>query len=158
MRQFARRIVDDHGPGIDIVPVPNGSAVFGSTDDFRTLQLARKMVGASQGALTTFDKLRWSAQMGKSHLKERSRDVNEHLRGLRVKEGGRRRAVIFDDVVTSGSQLCASQIKLQEAGIEVIGMYAVADVVDKGQRGSPPAWRTVVKTPRRQQDFLDMLD
>jgi len=153
-RHFAARITGEVGAGVQIVPVPNGSATIGNDNSFRTLDLARRIANASGTALTAFDTLRWHQTMGRTHLGERRRDVDDHIRALRVKPGGDHRVVLFDDVVTSGSQLFAAKTKLEEAGYEVARMYAIADVLDEGQRGSAPAWKTVTKNLSRMADFF----
>jgi len=144
----------DGGDGAIIVPVPNGNATIADDDLFQTLKIARGIASKSEGNLTAFDALRWSEPMGKAHKKERRRDVDQHLDALRVKPGCGKRVILFDDVVTSGSQLCAAKIKLEEAGYDVVGMYAILDVLDEGERGTAPAWREVKRNPMRIADFF----
>ncbi|WP_187967890.1 hypothetical protein [Aquibium microcysteis] len=143
--------------GATIVPVPNGDGVVGELNEFRTLQLAQA-IAARSPHLSAFDALRWQEQMGKAHRNERRRNVETHIGMLRVNPKSPKDVVVFDDVLTSGSQLCAAKIKLEDAGFNVLALYAVFDVLDDGERGSPPAWRQVTRHLARMADFFEGID
>ncbi|MER9125439.1 phosphoribosyltransferase [Mesorhizobium sp. M0959] len=153
-RMIADKILADGCAGAVIVPIPNSSGVVGSQHGFRTFDLARRIAASSGGQLIAQDHLRWNGVVGKTHLKQRARNVDEHMRGIAIVGKPDRKIVLFDDMVTSGSQMCAAKLKLEETGLEVAGCYAVLDVLDEGQRGTAPAWKSVTRNPTRQADFL----
>lgn len=156
LARFAQHIVAAH-PGVMIVPVPNGNATINSGEQFRTWELAEG-IAEKMPNLSAFDALRWNTPMGQAHRNERRRDVDAHMSALRIKPGCQKDVIIFDDVVTSGSQLCAAKLKMEEAGFNVRALYAIFDVLDEGERGSAPCWRQVRRNPMRIADFFADLD
>ncbi len=156
LARFADHITANHA-GAVIVPVPNGDGAVGVQSPFRTLQLAR-MLAANSPHLSAMDALRWHEPMGKAHKKERRRDVDAHMAALRIMTDCPRDVIVFDDVVTSGSQLCAAKLKLEEAGFNVLALYAIFDVIDEGERGSAPGWRQVTRNPTRIADLFESVD
>jgi orotate phosphoribosyltransferase len=52
-----------------------------------------------------------------------------------------KRIVLFDDVVTSGSQIFGSLRKLRDAGLEVVATYEIVDVLESAKRGDPAGWK-----------------
>lgn len=152
--RFADHMIATYPDGAIIVPVPNGDGVIGSEAAFRTFDLARR-IADNNASLSAFDALRWHAPMGKAHKNERRRDVDSHMAALRIKQGCPKDVIIFDDVVTSGSQICAAKLKLEEAGFNVRALYAIFDVIDEGERGSAPGWRNVTRNPVRIADLFE---
>lgn len=158
-RLIGEKIANDYGGGIEIVPVPNGDGIVGG-GTFRTLNISKLAAAKTGGRLSSSDLLRWAAPVGKTHLNERARDIDQHLRNLRINGRTDRPVVLFDDVVTTGSQLCAARIKLEEGGVKVLGCCAIIEVIDQvqGARGDAPGWRTVTRRPQRIADlFADHL-
>ncbi|MEI9417585.1 phosphoribosyltransferase [Mesorhizobium sp. Cs1321R2N1] len=155
---FATKMVADGGSGAVVVPIPNSSAVIGSQQDFRTLVLVRGIANLSGGALSYHDHLRWNGAVGKAHLNERARNVDEHMGNMAIVGKPDRKILLFDDMVTSGSQMCAATLKLEEAGFEVAGCYSVLDVLDEGERGTAPAWKSVTRHPTRTGDLFALLE
>ncbi|MES0098514.1 phosphoribosyltransferase [Mesorhizobium sp. M0019] len=155
---IADKVLADVGAGAVIVPVPNSSAVVGSQDSFRTLQIAKQIAARSGGHLIAQDHLRWNGAVGKAHLKQRARNVDEHMGRLAIIGKPDRKIVLFDDIVTSGSQMCAAKLKLEEAGFEVAGCYTVLDVLDGGERGTAPAWKSVTRSLARTGDLFALLE
>ncbi len=153
-RLFGARIAADHPYPVTVVPVPNGNGVAGQDNVFRTLQIANAVVGNGFPGSEARDMLRWHEEMGKAHLNQRARMVDNHINALRVTCGCDKRIVLFDDFVTTGSQLAAAKIKLTEAGFNVVGVYSIFDVVENGVRPEAPGWRIVERNPQRIADLF----
>lgn len=156
-RLFGTRIASDHPYPVTIVPVPNGNGVVGHNSNFRTLEIANAIVKNGFPGSETRDMLRWNQEMGKAHLNQRSRMIDNHVNALRVTCGCDKPIVLFDDFVTTGSQLAASKIKLTEAGYNVIGIYSIFDVVETGVRPDAPGWRLVERNPQRISDLFSQI-
>jgi orotate phosphoribosyltransferase len=60
--------------------------------------------------------------------------------------------VIFDDFVTTGSSMCAATRKLRDMGVSVVGRYALVEVLNPGERGGAPEWRTVTRELEEDSD------
>jgi hypothetical protein len=152
--RFADHILNNWGTNIIIVPVPNGDGVINSRSSFRTLDLVQRIATASRGQLQFGDALRWKEPAGKSHKNERARKVDSHIANLAVNPSDPRSVVLFDDVVTSGSQMAAAKIKLEEQGHVVHSCYAIFDVLDPGARGAAPCWTEIRRHPMHIADFF----
>jgi hypothetical protein len=153
-RLFGARIAADHPYPVTVVPVPNGNGVVGQDNVFRTLQIANAVVENGFPGSEARDMLRWHEEMGKAHLNQRARMVDNHINALRVTCGCDKPVVLFDDFVTTGSQLAAAKIKLTEAGFNVVGVYSIFDVVGNGVRPELPGWRISERNPQRIADLF----
>ncbi|TAA61881.1 ComF family protein [Shinella sp. JR1-6] len=154
---FAQKIEAEHGGGVLIVPVPNGNACVEYNEDFQTYRIARKIEQHSNGAIA-LDMLRWREKMGKAHLGGRRRDVWQHKQDLVIAKKTTRPIVLFDDVVTTGAQLAAARDVLTADGYEVVGHYAILDVIDKDARGDALGWRTVTRHPQDTADLFNAIE
>jgi hypothetical protein len=155
-RMFARKICADQPLGVTIVPVPNADGVVGSQNAFRTLQITNTIAAACGANYFSRGHLRWKATSGQAHKNERGRDLYTHRGNLQCSATGNgQRVVLFDDVVTTGSQMEASRQILTQAGFHVVGAYAVLDVLDKDARGGPYGWQVTTRDP---QDLADMFE
>jgi hypothetical protein len=156
-RRFAEKILLDHPLGAKIVPVPNGSAVVGGSDIFRTLDLARRIAAKGAPRLTAVPLLRWKEDLGKAHRGEKQRDVYRHKQNLGCVLPGTGRIVLFDDVVTSGSQLEASRQILTEAGYSVLGAYSIIEILDRDARGDAFGFKVTRRDPMDIASLFDDL-
>ncbi|TAX10758.1 hypothetical protein ELI07_15235 [Rhizobium leguminosarum] len=150
--QFGSRIRIKYGGGVTIVPVPNSDGLVSSSKGFRTYELAQHI--AKIAGCEASDVLRWKSALGKAHKGEKLRDADAHRSALKVMRVIDRPIVLFDDVITSGSQMYGSKLMLEAAGMNVVGMFAVAEVLDRGERSDAPGWRTAVRNPFSMVDFL----
>ncbi|MER9461969.1 phosphoribosyltransferase [Mesorhizobium sp. M0387] len=157
-RMIAEKILADGHAGSVIIPVPNSSGVVGSQEGFRTMDLARRIAASSGGQLFAQDHLRWNGAVGKSHLGQRARNVDEHMARLAIVGKPDRKIVLFDDMVTSGSQMCAAKLKLEAAGYQIAACYSVLDVLDAGERGTPPEWKLINRRLSRTADLLALFE
>jgi hypothetical protein len=156
-RRFRQKIMADHPYPVCIVPVPNGDGVVGQNNAFRTLQIARAIASRDLPGAEALDLLRWRELVGKAHLNQRARQVDDHIQALRINGTTGLPIVLFDDVLTTGSQMAASSQKMTEAGFNVVGRYAVFEVLEAGAQTDPPGWKTTTRNPLRIVDlFADL--
>lgn len=153
-RRFAAKIAADHPYPVTVVPIPNGDGVIGQNNVFRTLSIARAFVGVMNNGSVCLDLLRWNAPVGKAHLGQRARRVDDHLDALQINGGTQLPVVIFDDFLTTGSQMAAAKIKLEEAGFNVVGCYTIFERLDAGVPVNPPGWRIATRSVMRIADFF----
>lgn len=144
-RRFRVRIAADHPYPVCIVPVPNGDAVVAQNNSFRTLGIAKAIVAQGIPGAVVLDLLRWNEAVGKSHLGERSRKMSDHLNALRINGTTDLPIVVFDDVLTTGSQMAAAKVKLTDAGFNVVGCYTILETLEEGVRAEAPGWRIVTR-------------
>lgn len=150
----ATRLRETYGRGICIVPIPNSTAVFGQRGTFRTLELSKRVAQLVGSPACAKDILRWREAVGKTHLGERQRSVDTHKTLMKLNGTSELPIVLLDDVVTSGSQLAAAKATLEAAGMNVIGLCAFAEVLDKGQRSDPPSWKRTLRNPYSINDVM----
>lgn len=153
-RRFAAKIAADHPYPVAVVPIPNGDGVIGQNNVFRTLSIARSFVRVMNNGSVCLDLLRWNAPVGKAHLGQRARRVDDHLDALQINGGTHLPVVIFDDFLTTGSQMAAAKIKLEEAGFNVVGCYTIFERLDAGVPVNPPGWRIATRSVMRIADFF----
>ncbi|WP_327205648.1 phosphoribosyltransferase [Rhizobium beringeri] len=153
-RLFAAKIVANHPYPVAVVPIPNGDGVLGQANVFRTFRIATTIVNRMNTGSVCLDLLRWHAQVGKAHLNQRARRVDDHLASLRINGTTNLPVVIFDDFLTTGSQMAAAKIKLEEAGFNVVGCYTIFERLDAGIAVNPPGWRIATRQPMHIADFL----
>jgi hypothetical protein len=153
-RRFRQKIIADHPYPVCIVPVPNGDGVLGQDNKFRTLQIAQAIAANGVVGTVALDLLRWNEPVGKAHLNQRARNVDDHLQALRITGKTELPIVLFDDVLTTGSQMTASVLKLREAGYNVVGCYTVFEVVEAGAQIASPGWKVTTRNLARTPDLF----
>ncbi|MGO4133226.1 hypothetical protein ACEQ6A_01545 [Rhizobium brockwellii] len=150
------RIRQKYGKDVMLVPIPNSEGLAVGGRDFRTFELARQI--AKTAGCEVSDILRWRSAVGKAHKNERARDPDAHKAALKVMRRTEKPIILFDDVVTSGSQLYGSQLALEAEGMSVIGMVAVAEVLDRGLRSDSPTWKKAVRSPVSLSELMKDFD
>lgn len=151
---FAEQIMAHHPYPVAVVPIPNGDGVIGQNNVFRTLRIATTIVNRMANGSICLDMLRWNAPVGKAHLNQRARRVDDHIAALRINGTTNLPVVIFDDFLTTGSQMAAAKIKLEEAGYNVVGCYTIFERLDAGVVVGPPAWKNTTRSVMRIADFF----
>lgn len=103
-----------------IIPVPNSHATVGSSDDFRTWELARRIAEQFGDNVTALDELRWTEVMPKAS-EGGPRQAYELYPKLHceLKADATIDRILIDDVMTSGGHLQASAARIQNAGASV---------------------------------------
>lgn len=153
-RRFAAKLMLDHPYPIALVPIPNGNGVIGQTNVFRTLSIASSIVRVMNNGSVALDLLRWNAPVGKAHLGQRSRRIEDHIAALEINGGTELPVVLFDDFLTTGSQMAAAKTKLEAAGFNVVGCYTIFESLDAGAQVAPPGWRVAARHVMRIADFF----
>ena len=101
-----------------LVPIPNSDATASSEATFRTQTLAEQLASSMAQGTQVIPALRWKEPRVPSH-KGGSRNPHVHLENLVVMEVPKAPIVLFDDVITTGSQLVAAYRALTAAGGDV---------------------------------------
>jgi predicted amidophosphoribosyltransferase len=97
------------------VPVPNSSACFGGTEEFRTLALARQIAAGIGDTVQVCAALRWKEPKDTAHQGGGTRDPQKLYEKLTVVQplpAGR--LALFDDVRTTGGSLVTAYRKLRD--------------------------------------------
>ena len=136
--EVSRFIVEKYGT-VGVVAVPNSSAVEDNAVFF-IKQLVSSVAALSDGRITAVDLFRWKENKGKSHEGRKNRDVAEHVANLRLLPHTPDRVVLFDDFVTTGSQMGACKSILEAAGFEVVGLCALFENLGREGVVDYPAW------------------
>lgn len=110
-----------------IVPVPNREGVIGADEKYQTLRLAELI--AKRAKAEAADSVRWREVRPKRHVAGGWRDPQVEYENLAVVELPRKPIVLFDDFLTSGSQLLATKRRLDEAGADVLFAITVGRAI-----------------------------
>lgn len=100
--------------GGTIVPIPNSEATR-KIDTFRTLQLAEMLAKSAGRGFTVSPCLRWRKPKDPAHKSSGYRDPDALVRKLVLTDTPQSPVILFDDVITSGSQMQASYYVLSAA-------------------------------------------
>lgn len=142
MKFVGRKAAEAIAGEVSIVPIPNGEMALGATGSFRIIELASMMVGSFEGRANVVDAIRWNKPRAtKQHEVKgwRSPDMFQPL--MRLAKRPKRPIVIFDDVLTSGSQSIAAVRFLRENDLEPVHIVTVAKA-GKTQFPEPFGWQT----------------
>lgn len=154
----ATHIRSKYGKNVCVVPIPNSGAVASNRKMFRTFEIASRIAALVGAPCQSSDLLRWRIAVGMAHKGERPRDVDAHKGQMKLVGTTPVPIVLFDDVVTSGSQLCAAKALIEADGMRVLGMVAVAEVVAQGERSDTPGWRVTKRNPFSISDIMDAFE
>lgn len=106
-----------------IIPIPNKSALAKNSDDFLTWTHAKGIAARLSGKAEAIDALRWKYAMQQAHKTGGFRDPQLYFENLVVTKKPTKPIVLFDDLITSGSQMIACTRRLAEVGVKpVIGI------------------------------------
>jgi phosphoribosylpyrophosphate synthetase len=103
-----------HGP-ISIVPIPNSGMTVGAAGEFRIVRLANEMAEGYGADATVEPVLRWDSPREPAHLSKGPRSPEMFEPHLRLEGTPSRPVVLFDDVVTTGSQMIAAARLIRKA-------------------------------------------
>lgn len=113
-----------------LVPVPNKSALVGSNESFRTLQLAERVARRLPARLAAVPCLRWASQLEKARAggTRNTKTLVDNLRYVGP-ELDDRLVVLIDDAFTTGSSLRACAQVLASHGVTVQAAFCAGKTV-----------------------------
>lgn len=130
-RAIARKLSATVSGPFDIVPIPNSTATVEDFSDCRIFQHGRAIADAVGNGTKCVTALRWKNAKTPAH-EGGSRDPQVHFENLRVVEKPTRQFILFDDVLTTGSQTIAAYRRLVKAGVTpMLGMVVGRAVKDQ---------------------------
>lgn len=150
----AKQIIESCGNDVAIVPIPNSSAVIGDGAIFQTLRLARGVCHAIGADAQAVPLLRWKSQQEKAHEGGRKRDWATHYKNLEIAAKTNKKIVLFDDVLTTGSQMYAGKKILTDQGYDVHSMCAIASILEHGKRSDEFGWKVTFRHIMSQGDLF----
>jgi adenine/guanine phosphoribosyltransferase-like PRPP-binding protein len=118
MTDIGRRLKEHLAGPISIVPIPNSDMVVGATGTFRIVELAQDLARGYGPGAAVVPAIRWIKPREKAHKSNEFRSPDLYQPNMRLVENPKNQVVLFDDVMTSGSQMVASARLLTEAGFE----------------------------------------
>jgi len=148
---YADHILKTFGSHLVIVPIPNSNAIYGNNESFKTLDFASRIVEwarmlSVQSHIRAAPILRWRTAREKSHINytnESHERIKESLVvDRRITKNINQPIILFDDVLTRGTQKFAAFDKLTDAGLNVLGCYSVLEVIKyPPDRVDAPGWK-----------------
>jgi predicted amidophosphoribosyltransferase len=139
-RAIANKLKDSIAGEFVIVPIPNSTATIKDENDFRTLIHAREIAAAVGSRAKAIPALRWAEEKLPAH-RGGSRDPQIHLEKLRIVKKPELPIVLFDDVVTTGSQMIGSYRCLAAEKLVPVSGFSVGRAT-KEQKDSMLGWAT----------------
>ena len=112
-----RRLRDDIAGPISIVPIPNSGMALGAAGPFRSVELAKKVAAGFGANATVCEAIRWDAPRKKAHQNNDYRHPGLYEPHMRLVVRPKAPVVLFDDVLTSGSQMIAAARMLTKQGV-----------------------------------------
>jgi hypothetical protein len=114
LRGFGLRLREQLQKPITLVPIPSSNMSINAKGPFRSVTLAQFVaVGYGAGA-TVVPAIRWDSAKNKAHLSKQYRHPGLFQPHMRLVEKPAGSIVLFDDVMTSGSQMIAAARLLAE--------------------------------------------
>ena len=111
---------------VAIVPIPGSTMAVGAPGTFRIVDLATMFALGYGTKAKVVAAIRWVAPREKAHRQNELRSPDLYQPRMTLTEQPTRPVLLFDDVMTSGSQMIAATRFLREAGYEVVGGCIVA--------------------------------
>lgn len=131
----ARKINSLNLGDFDIVPIPNKIALKDCRGSYPTLAHANEIAKLVRSKPNVIDAMRWKTELPQAHKSGGPRDPTMYIDHLSLRERPKKPILLFDDLITSGSQMIAATRKLKRHGCNpVVGIVigrAVKDQRDK---------------------------
>lgn len=140
-----------------IVPIPNSEAIIGDRGSFRTLEHATGIANAvADNRANAVGALRWVRAKEKAHLGG-GRNPDAHFDNLGIAEKPDVPVILFDDVLTTGSQLIGAYRRLAKIGVVPVATIVVGRTTHD-QREHMIGWeQEQLETERQRIDLSDIL-
>lgn len=138
---IGRKLRKTYGDGskISLVPIPNSDAVAPSAVACRTDELAKQIAGGFGDGAVVEPLIRWKAARSPQHKSAGRRYPDQFQEQMILLGKPKHSVVLFDDVMTSGSQLIAGARLLAEAGYQPARAIVVGRVT-KTQEEKMVGW------------------
>lgn len=140
-----------------IVPIPNSGMAIGKSGPFRTTDLAEMFSKRFGSGAEVEPVLVWDKVRPKQHESSGFRHPDQFESHFRLISKPKHPIVIFDDVLTSGSQMIAAARFLSSKGYEVRSGIVAARAT-KIQHTPMLAWSTEAFPLDREGDEFDVSD
>lgn len=112
---------------ISIVPIPNSDMAVGRSGEFRILKLAHLLASGFGSGAAVVPAVLWDKpRPTKAHLGKEFRHPDLYEPHMVLGEKPQSQVVLFDDVITSGSQMIAAARMLAKNGFPPIRGLAIA--------------------------------
>jgi predicted amidophosphoribosyltransferase len=108
MRGMGKRLKEHISGRVSIVPIPNSDMVVGAEGPFRIVELANELARGYGNEAAVIPAIRWIKPRDKSHKSNEFRSPDLYQPNMRLLEKPKNQVLLFDDVMTSGSQMVAS--------------------------------------------------
>lgn len=129
MPAFGQRFTQDMKGPIDIVPIPNSNMAVGAKGPFRIVELATAFAKGFGKDAAVVPAIRWAKVRTQAHKKKEYRHPDLFEPDMRLVIEPARPVVLFDDVLTSGSQMIAAARLLLKNGVTPARGFVVARAV-----------------------------
>jgi hypothetical protein len=149
MPLVGRRLREDIEGPISIVPIPNSGMAVGQHGPFRSVELARKVAAGFGEGATVRQSIWWDTPRQKAHEGNDYRHPDLYEPHMRLGEAPEAQVVLFDDVLTSGSQMIAAARMLTKLGYAPQRGLVVARATKQQHEG---------KLWEKHEDTLDLSD
>jgi hypothetical protein len=123
---LGRKLREEIDGKISIVPVPNSGMALGVKGTFRCVELAQMVANGFGDDATVVPAIRWDEPREKAHKNKGYRHPDQFEPHMRLVKNPSDQVVLFDDVVTSGSQMIAAARFLTDKGFPPVRGLAVA--------------------------------
>lgn len=124
---------------VSVVPIPNSGMAIGEKGTFRNEYLGTLLAKHLGPGATMVPALRWKRKRAKAHMGKEMRSPDLHEPNLVLVQKPPNPILLFDDVLTSGSQMIAAARFLTTNGYPVIFATVVARVT-KEQHDAVVKW------------------
>jgi hypothetical protein len=125
---------DIDGP-ISLVPIPNSGMAIGADGPFRAVELAGYVAKGFGKDCEVCPALRWDKQREQAHKGHEHRTPELYEPHLRVVSEPKHPFVLFDDVLTSGSQMIAAARVLTKEGFAPRRGLVIAKAIRTQEEG-----------------------
>ncbi len=146
---IGRKLRNDIASPISIVPIPNSGMAVGANGPFRAVELAQKVAHGFGIGATVCPAIRWDAPRQKAHQSHDYRHPDLYEPHMQLMAQPQAPIVLFDDVLTSGSQMIAAARMLTKKGFPPQRGLVVARATKIQHEGG--LWS-------RRSDALDLSD
>lgn len=126
---------------VSVVPIPNSNMAVGEKGTFRNEHLASLLAKHLGPGATMVPALRWKRKRAKAHMGKEMRSPDLHEPNLVLVQKPPNPVLLFDDVLTSGSQMIAAARFLKANGCSVVFATVIAHVT-KEQHDLMVKWTT----------------